>query len=326
VRRREFIAGLGGAAAWPVMARAQQTEKIAKIGFIEAGSQQANQIFLDSFNDGLKALGWIEGKNISVLDRWVEARSERLPEIVNGLIRSGVDVLVTAAGPASVAAKQATSTIPIVAVGIPDPVGMGLINSLVRPGGNLTGFSSLSVELTAKRVQLLQEALPKASRVAVIWNPKDPGARLGESDAKGAAEKLGLSLLSIEVASSDDIERAFSALRTSKPDAVFVINDPLTVASRDQIVALANGLRLPIIAGFRLFAISGGLLSLGTSLPNDFKRAARLVDKILRGEKPADLPFEQPTQLELVINLKAAKVLGLELPQTLLARADEVIE
>jgi putative ABC transport system substrate-binding protein len=326
MRRREFIAGLGGAAAWPMVARGQQTGKIAKIGFIEAGSQQANQIFLDSFNDGLKALGWIEGNNIVVLDRWAEARSEQLPEIVSGLIQSGVDVLVTASGPASVTAKQATSTIPIVAVGIPDPVGIGLINSLVRPGGNLTGFSSLSVELTAKRVQLLQEALPRASRIAVIWNPKDSSARLGESDAKGAAEKLGLSLLSIEVANPNNIEQAFAGLRTSKPDAVFVINDPLTVANRDRIVALATDLRLPIIAGFRLFTISGGLLSLGTSLPNDFKRAARLVDKILRGEKPADLPFEQPTQLELVVNLKAAKVLGLELPQTLVARADELIE
>jgi putative tryptophan/tyrosine transport system substrate-binding protein len=326
MRRREFIAGLGGAAAWPLVGRAQQTGKIAKIGFIEAASQQANQIFLDSFNDGLRALGWIEGNNIVILDRWAEARSERLPEIVSGLIQSGVDVLVTAAGPASLAAKQATSTIPIVAIGIPDPVGIGLINSLVRPGGNLTGFSSLSVELTAKRVQLLQEALPRASRIAVIWNPKDPGARLAESDAKGAAEKIGLSLLSIEVADPNDIEQAFAGLPPSKPDAVFVINDPLTVGNRDRIVALATDLRLPIIAGFRLFAISGGLLSLGTSLPNDFKRAARLVDKILRGEKPADLPFEQPTQLELVVNLKAAKVLGLELPQTLLARADEVIE
>jgi putative tryptophan/tyrosine transport system substrate-binding protein len=324
--RRQFITLLGGAAAWPMLARGQQSGKIAKIGFIEAGSQQANQIFLDSFRDGLTALGWSEGNNISVLDRWAEARSERLPEIVNGLIQSGVDVLVTAAGPASLAAKRATSTLPIVAVGIPDPVGMGLINSLVRPGGNLTGFSSLSVDLTAKRVQLVQEALPNASRIAVIWNPNDSGARLGEGDARGAAEKLGLSLFSIEVATPDDIEHTFAGLRTNKPDAVFVINDPLTVANRDRIVALATELRLPVMAGFRLFVVSGGLLSLGTSLPNDFKRAARLVDKILRGEKPADLPFEQPTQLELVVNLKTAMVLGLEIPPQLLARADEVIE
>src|SRR5262249_16511640 len=225
MRRREFIAALGGAAAWPRVARGQQTGKIAKIGFIEAGSQQANQIFLDSFNDGLKALGWIEGNNIVVLGRWAEARSERLPEIVSGLIQSGVDVLVTAAGPASIAAKQATSTIPIVAVGIPDPVGIGLIDSFVRPGGNLTGFSSLSVDLTAKRVQLLHEALPSAARIAVFWNPKDSGARLAERDARGAAEKLGLSLLSIEVANPDDGERAFAELRTNKSDAVFVIND-----------------------------------------------------------------------------------------------------
>jgi putative ABC transport system substrate-binding protein len=326
MKRRALIAALGGAAAWPLVAWGQQSRKIAKIGFIEAGSQQANQIFLDSFRDGLTALGWTEGNNITVLDRWAEARSERLPQIINGLIQSGVDVLVTAATPASVAAKRATSTIPIVAVGIPDPVGIGLVSSLARPGGNLTGFSSLSVELTAKRVQLLQEALPNASRIAVVWNPQDAGARLGEGDARRAAEKLGLLLLAIEVATPDDIEHAFAGLRASKPDAVFVINDPLTVANRDRIVSLATDLRLPVMAGFRLFAISGGLLSLGTSLPNDFKRAARLVDKILKGEKAADLPFEQPTQLELVVNLKTAKALGLEVPPQLLARADEVIE
>jgi len=326
MRRREFIAALGGAAAWPRVARGQQTGKIAKIGFIEAGSQQANQIFLDSFNDGLKALGWIEGNNIVVLGWWAEARSERLPEIVSGLIQSGVDVLVTAAGPASIAAKQATSTIPIVAVGIPDPVGIGLIDSFVRPGGNLTGFSSLSVDLTAKRVQLLHEALPSAARIAVFWNPKDSGARLAERDARGAAEKLGLSLLSIEVANPDDVERAFAELRTNKSDAVFVINDPLILNNRDRIIAFATDLRLPVVSGFRLFAVSGGLLSLGTSLPNDFRRAARLVDKILKGEKPADLPFEQPTQLELVVNLKAANALGLTIPPSLLVRADEVIE
>ena len=268
MRRREFIAGLGGAAVWPIAAWAQQSGKVAKIGFIEAGSQQANQIFLDSFRDGLAALGWTDGSNVLVMDRWVEARNDRLPEIINGLVQFGVDVFVTAAGPASVAAKRATSTIPIVAVGIPDPIGMGLINSLVRPGGNLTGFSSLSVELTAKRVQLLQEALPNASHIAVIWNPQDSGARLGEGDAKGAAEKLGLSLLSIEVATPEDIEHAFAGLRTNKTDVVFVISDPLTVANRDRIVALATDLRLPVMAGFRLFAVSGGLLSLGTSLPN----------------------------------------------------------
>jgi putative ABC transport system substrate-binding protein len=263
---------------------------------------------------------------VVILDRWAEARSDRLPEIVDGLIKSNVDVLVTAAGPASLAAKQATSTVPIVAVGVPDPVGMGLIASLARPGGNLTGLSSLSVDLTAKRVQLLKEALPKASRIAVIWNPKDTGARLGESDASDATRTLNLELISVEVTTPDDIEGGFTKFHTDQPDAVFVINDPLTVANRDRIVTLARKLMLPVFAGFRLFAVSGSVLSLGTSLPNDFKRAARLVDKILRGEKPADLPFEQPTQLELVVNLRAAKELGLTLPETVIARADEVIE
>jgi len=326
MNRRAFIAGLGSAAGWPVVAEAQQAGKLAKVGFIEAGSQKANQIFLDSFRSGLMAFGWTEGSNVVIIDRWAEARSDKMPEIVDGLIKSNVDVLVTAAGPASLAAKQATSTVPIVAVGVPDPVGMGLIDSLARPGGNLTGLSSLSVDLTAKRVQLLKEALPKASRIAVIWNPKDPGARLGEGDASEATRTLNLTLLSVEVSTPDDIESGLTKLRADKPDALFVINDPLTVANRDRIVALARDLRLPVFAGFRLFAVSGSLLSLGTSLPNDFKRAARLVDKILCGEKPADLPFEQPTQLELVVNLRAAKDLGLTLPETLLARADEVIE
>jgi putative ABC transport system substrate-binding protein len=308
------------------VARAQQAGKLAKVGFIEAGSQQANQIFLDAFRSGLTAFGWIEGSNILVVDRWAEARSDRLPEIVEGLIKSNVDVLVTAAGPASLAAKRATSTVPIVAIGVPDPIGMGLIDSLARPGRNLTGLSSLSVDLTAKRVQLLKEALPKASRIAVIWNPKDTGARLAEGDASDATKALDLSLLSLEVSTRDEIESVFGGLRADKLDALFVINDPLTVANRDRIVALARELQLPVFAGFRLFAVSGSVLSLGTSLPNDFKRAARLVDKILRGERPADLPFEQPTQLELVVNLKAAKALGLALPESLLARADEVIE
>jgi putative ABC transport system substrate-binding protein len=187
MRRREFIAGLGGAAAWPVVARAQQSGRVAKVGFIEAASRQANQIFLDSFRGGLTTFGWTEGGNLSILDRWAEARSDRLPDIVDGLIQSTVDLLVTAARPASLAAKRATSTLPIVAVGVPDPVGIGLINSLTRPGGNLTGLSSLSVDLTAKGVQLLREALPNASHIAVVWNPKDAGARLGEGDAMEAA-------------------------------------------------------------------------------------------------------------------------------------------
>jgi putative tryptophan/tyrosine transport system substrate-binding protein len=213
VRRRTFIAALGSAAAWPIFSRAQERGVAAKVGFIEAGSQQANQLFLDSFRGGLMELGWNEGTNLTILDRWAEARTERIPEIVDNLIKSSVDVLVTASGPASLAAKQATSTLPIVAVGVPDPVGMSLIKSLAHPGGNLTGLSSLSVELTAKRVQLLQEALPTVSRIAVLWNPNDSGARLGEADAKGATSSLHLSLLSVEVKTQEDIEKGFRGLR-----------------------------------------------------------------------------------------------------------------
>jgi putative tryptophan/tyrosine transport system substrate-binding protein len=327
MRRREFITLLvGGAMGWPGAAHAQQPERVRRIGFIEAGSQQANQVFLDSFREGLLALGWIEGRNMTIAERWAEARNDQLPAIVAELIRSSVEVLVTAAVPASLAAKQATSSIPVVAVGIPDPVGLGLVESLARPGGNVTGLSSLSVDLTAKRMQLLHEAMPTASRVAVIWNPKDPGALLGVRDSKVAADRLGLTLLSAEVVIPGNIERAFSGFHSERPDALFVINDPLTVANRERIVALATEQHLPIVAGFRAFAVSGALISFGTSLPNDFKRAARFVDKILKGASPADLPVEQPTEFEMALNLKTAKKLGLTIPPSIMVRADEVIE
>jgi putative tryptophan/tyrosine transport system substrate-binding protein len=327
MRRREFITAVGGAAAaWPLAARAVEPEQVRHIGFVEAGSQRANHVFLDSFRDGLQALGWTEGQNITITDRWAEAQNDRLPDIIAELIRSRVDVLVTAAAPASLVAKRATSTIPVVTVGVPDPVGLGLVESLAHPGGNVTGLSSLSVDLTAKRMQLLKEAIPAASRVAVIWNPKDQGAQLAAPDAKAAAEKLGLRFQSVEVATPADIEGAFSRFRTEQPDALFVINDPLTVANREVIVSLASVLRLPVCAGFRAFVVSGALISLGTSLPNDFKRAAAFVDKILKGRSPSDLPVEQPTRFEMVINLKTAKALGVAVPPTLLATADEVIE
>jgi putative tryptophan/tyrosine transport system substrate-binding protein len=324
LRRRDFITLIGGTAAWPLAAVAQQTGK--RIGFIEAGSRAANQIFLDSFRDGLAALGWATGQNLEIMDRWVEARNERLPQILDELLTSKVDVLVTAAAPASLAAKQATQTIPIVAVGIPDPVGIDLVASLARPGGNVTGFSSLSVELTAKRVELLREMLPKASLIDILFNPKDQGAQLAVADANTAVARFGLISRAIEAVSPDDIERAFTRMRAESPHALFIINDPLTVSYRDRIMRLALDQRLAVITGFRAFVASGALASLGTSLPNDFKRAARLVDKILRGASPSELPVEQPTEFELAINLRTAKELGIQVPPQLLARADEVIE
>jgi putative ABC transport system substrate-binding protein len=219
IKRRGFITLLGGVAVgWPIPARAQQ-QPIKRIGFIEAGSRAANAIFLDSFREGLAALGWIAGKNIEIIDRWVEAKNERLPGILAELIAAKVDVLVTAAAPASLAAKQTTQTIPIVAVGVPDPVGLGLVKSLARPGGNVTGFSSLSVELTAKRIELLHEALPQAVSVSILFNPKDQGAQLAFQDANVASARLGLRSNGKEAVTPDEIESAFVEMRTNRPDA-----------------------------------------------------------------------------------------------------------
>jgi putative ABC transport system substrate-binding protein len=300
--------------------------KTPRIGFIEAGWQEANQIFLDSFRNGLRTLGWSEGNNIVILDRWAEARNDRLPDIVAELIRSGVDILVTAAPPATVAAKRATGAIPIVMVGPGDPVGLGIVDSLARPGGNVTGLSSMSFDVNAKQLQLLKETLPALSRVAVLRASGDAGEEQRWQLLQTAATSLGIALLSLEVATQEDIERAFARLRTESCNGLFVAAGGLTIANRARIVEHADKLHLPAVYPFRGFPVAGGLMSYGTDYADLHRRAATYVDKILKGTKPADLPVEQPTRFELVVNLNTAKALGLTMPPSILGRADEIIE
>jgi putative ABC transport system substrate-binding protein len=325
MRRRTVLLMVALASFGPAAA-GHAEGKMPRIGFIEAGWQQANQVFLDSFRDGLRTLGWIDGSNVVIFDRWAEARNDRLPDIVAELIRSGADVLVTAAPPATVAAKRATREIPIVMVGPGDPVGLGIVDSLAHPGGNVTGLSSMSFDVNAKQLQLLKEVVPALSRVAVLRAAGDVGEEQRWQLLRTAADGLGIVLVSLEVAAKEDIEPAFVRLRTEFCDGLFVAAGGLTLANRAQIVHHAAELRLPVVYPFRGFPVAGGLMSYGTDYADLFRRAATYVDKILKGVKPADLPVEQPTKFELIVNLKTAKALGLTVPPSILARADEVIE
>jgi putative tryptophan/tyrosine transport system substrate-binding protein len=279
-----------------------------------------------AFSETLRELGWIEGKNIAFEHRYANNRTERLPELAAELVRLNVDLIVAFGGLAPLAAKQATSTIPIVMASPADPIGSGLVASLARPGGNVTGVSLMAPDLGAKRLQMLKEVSPGISRVAVLWNAGNPSAERGFRELKGAAQALRIGVHSIEVRSPTDFSNAYKAATREAPEALVTLADPLTVDHAKQIAEFAIDSRLPSISELREFADAGGLLSYGPDLADLRRRAAGYVDKILRGAKPADLPVEQPTKFELVINLNTAKALGLAIPPALLARADEVIE
>jgi putative tryptophan/tyrosine transport system substrate-binding protein len=330
IKRREFITLLGGAAAvWPFVARAQQVGKRYTIGIFSAGvgpENAQNAANWDAFFDGLRELGWIEGKNIAFERRYAENRVERLPVLAAELARLNVDVIVGVGTLAPLAAKQATSTIPIVMAAAGDPVGSGLVASLSRPGGNVTGMSLMAPDLGGKRLELLKELLPRLARVAVLWNAANPYPALVFKETQAAGRTLGVEIQSLEVRSPDDLDRAFEAARRQHPDALVSVEDPFTGTYRKSIADFAIAQRLPSLYGLREDVVAGGLISYGAHLTDLWRRAAGYVDKILRGAKPADLPVQQPTKFELVINLKTAKVLGIEVPATLLARADEVIE
>jgi putative ABC transport system substrate-binding protein len=324
MRRREFITLLGGAAvAWPLAARAQQLGKVYRVAFFTAG---ALAVPLSVFVQALQQLGWIEGKNIVLEIRYADNRLDRLPEMAAELVRLKVDVIVASGTLAPLAAKQATTTIPIVMGAAGDPVGSGLVTSLARPDGNVTGLSLMSPDLAGKRLELLKELLPRISRVAVIWNAANPYPAQVFRETENAARTLGIEVQSLEVKSPDDFDRVFESARLKRPDALITVEDPLTANYLKQISDFAAANKLPSIYGFREFVAVGGLMSYGVSLSDLYKRAAIYVDKILKGAKPSDLPVEQPTKFELVINLKTAKALGLTVPPSLLARADEVIE
>jgi len=327
MRRREFIALLGGAtaasAAWPLAAGAQTPPKIPRVGFIAGAS--ATGSFVGAFRKGLRELGYMEGQTIALEVRYAEGRLERIPELVAELVGLKMDVLVVGTSQAALAVKKATGTIPIVMIGA-DPVGLGVVASLARPGGNVTGLSAFNEEIIGKRLELLKELVPGLARLAVLRNPMMAAHATFWQETEVAARKLGVALQPLEVLGPEDFEVAFGAATRGNAQALIAFDDTLTLAHRPRIVTLAASSRLPAMYGFREFPDDGGLMSYGTSFVVLFRRAATFVDKILKGAKPADLPIEQPTKFELVINRKTANALGLTVPPTLLAQADEVIE
>jgi ABC-type uncharacterized transport system substrate-binding protein len=323
--RRRFITLLGGAAAaWPLGARAQQA-KLPIIGFLGQSTPVVESQRLDAFLKRLRELGWIEGRTVGVEYAWGQGSSERFAEIAAEFVRLKVDVIVTAGTPNVIAAKQATSVIPIVFAVAGDPVANNLIASLARPGGNVTGLSTVATDLAGKRLELLREAVPGFRRLAIIGNVGNSLAVLEMSEVQAATIRFGLEAAALKIRRAEDIAPAFDTLRGGA-DALYVVADPLLNTNRARIHTLAMGARLPAIYNAKEHVEAGGLMSYGPSFPDLYRRAAEYVDKILRGTKPADIPVEQPTKFDLVVNLTTAKALSLEVPPTLLARADEVIE
>jgi putative ABC transport system substrate-binding protein len=323
--RREFVALLGGSAAWPLAARAQQAGKLPTIGYLGAATSNAQSQWVAAFVRRLRELGWIEDRTVALEYRWAEGRNDRMAEIATEFVQLKVDVIVTSGTTAALALKQATTIIPIVFASAGDPVGNNIVASLARPGGNITGLSSQMTNTAAKRVELLREVIPGLRRLAILANIGAPNVVLELGEAQTAARSLGLEVAAIQVRRAEDIVEAFGTV-SGRVDALDVIADPLMNANRVRINTLALAARLPTIFGPREAAEAGGLMSYGPSWVVRFRRAAEFVDKILRRTKPADIPVEQPTKFDLVINLTTAKALGLTVPDKLLALADQIIE
>jgi putative tryptophan/tyrosine transport system substrate-binding protein len=326
MRRREFIAFLGSSlAGWPLVARAQAGPKTHTIGFLSPTTSIFTPSSTILFNT-LRELGWIEGQNITIERRYAENRLERLPELAAELVRLNVELIVAVGTLGPLAAKRATSTIPIVMTAAGDPLGSGLIASLAHPGGNVTGLSLMVPDIAGKRLELLKELLPRLGRVAVLWNAANPYPAIVFKETQAAGQRLGIEVQSLEVRSPDDFDGAFEDVRRHRPDALIEVEDPLTNSLHKRIVEFAAAERLPSFHGVAEEVKAGGLISYGTSIPDLFRRAAGYADKILKGAKPADLPVQQPNKFELVINLNTARALGLAVPDKLIALADEVIE
>ena len=319
-RRFLLLAGTT-AIAWAAVAG---ENKVPRIGFIQAGSRQEAQSLLDAFAESLSSLGWTEGKNIAVLDRWAEDRTEALPAIVKELIGSGVAILVTAGTAATLAARRVSTTIPIVLVGVDDPVSLGVVDSLAHPGGNVTGLSLTSSAVVAERLELLRQLVPGLHRLAVIVRD-DPGLDQKLQDIRSDAQRNGIEALVLEATTAKALELAFARLRADRSQAIYVASGPLGPVKRARIIALAADSRLPAIYSFRIFAIEGGLMSFAADYGDLYRRAAGFVDRILKGADPAATPIEPPRKFNLTVNLKTAKALGLTIPTTMLAAA-EVIE
>ena len=324
MKRRDFIAGLCGTAAWPVAAHAQQPAKLPTIGFLGTTTPSAWVDYVPAFVQRLRELGWVEGRTVAIEYRWAEGRNDRFGEIAAEFARLKVDIIVTSGG-AGVAAKQATSTIPIVLALANDPVGSGLATSLARPGGNVTGLSLLAPDLAGKRLENLRRVLPDVRRLAILGNAGYPAAVVEMVDLQLTARKLGLEAMIPEVRRAEDMAPTIEQLK-GRVDALHVCADPLISTNLVRINALALAAQLPTMHGARYYVDGGGLMSYGPNYRDMFRRAGDYVDKILRGTRPGDLPIEQPTKFELVISLKTAKALGITVPPSILATADEVIE
>src|SRR5262245_32786076 len=327
IRRRKFLAMLlgGAAAAWSLAAGAQQATKVPTIGILGSGIPATQGQWYTAFVQRLRELGWIDGRTVAIEYRWAEGRDVRAAEIAAEFVRRKVDVIVTSATAGVVAAKQATSVIPIVFAAAGDPVGTGLVASLARPGGNVTGLSIQHTAIAGSRLEPVREGIPSLRRLAMLVNVSNPLAVLDLGEVQAAARTLGLEVITLEIRRGEDIAPAFEALK-GRAEALYVVIDPLVNTHRIRINTLVLAAQLPTMHTLREGVEAGGLMSYGASLPDLFRRAADFVDKILGGAKPADLPVEQPTKFDLIINLTTAKALGLEIPASVLARADEVIE
>jgi putative tryptophan/tyrosine transport system substrate-binding protein len=325
VRRREFVSLLGSAAAvWPLAARAQQPKRPRRVGFLRTEKPPAP--WMDAFQKALRELGYEEGKNLLFEYRWAGGDDNRLPELASDLVRLNVDVIVVSGTPAILALKKATTTIPTVMAAAGDPVGTGIVKSLAYPGGNITGMSNMIPDVGGKRLQLLTDLAPTAAHIGIIWNANNPFTQLAIHESENAARKLNVRLQSMQVRTAADFDSTFETGSREQIDSLIVVEDPLTIGHRRQIIDFAAKLRIPAVYGAKTFVDAGGFVSFGASFPDLYRRTAFYVDKILKGAKPGELPIEQPTKFELVINRKTASVLGLNIPDKLLALADEVIE
>src|SRR5262245_36722894 len=325
MRRREFFTLVSGAAAWPLAVHAQQAAKVPVIGFLGSGTASTGNQWAAAFVQRLRELGWIEGRTVAIEYRWADGRNDRVAEIASELVRLKVDVIITYANTTAAATKRTVTTIPIVFAAAGDPVGTGLVASLARPGGNVTGLSLQQTEVASKRLEILRDLLPNLHTLAIFANAGSPNAVLEMGEVDAAASHLGLAVVRSEVRKTEDFAPAFAALK-GRAEALYICTDPLLTTSRQSLNTLALGVRMPTMSGFREYVEAGGLMSYGPNFPDLFRRAAEYVDKILRGTKPADLPVEQPTKFDLSINLTTAKALDLTIPEQFLLRANEVIE
>jgi len=326
MNRRAFVTGLGAVLAASLGARAQQAGKVYRIGILTSGSADSTAPIVEAFREGLREVGYAEGRNIIIEYRWAEGKMERLPELAADLVGRKVDVIVTISPPSAQAAHQATRTIPIVIIAVGDPVALGLAASLSRPGGNVTGFASYGPELVGKQLEFIKEMIPGIKRVAIFWAPANVNHARGLKDLEGPARLLAIQILPLRIVSPADFEEAFRTAVTERAGAVWIFGEPMFTLHRARLATLALDARLPMMSLVRQLVEAGGLVSYGPAFIHHYRGAATYVDKILKGAKPGDLPIEQPTKFELVINLKTAKTLGLTLPPSLLLRADQVIE